>query len=204
MVRFRVIISGQVAPPPLAGAATRAARARVVATRLDDGTATTATTDAAGRYRLELAPGRYRVALAGAAGCAAGIRPCATSRVVDAQDDVSVAFRTDATTRLAVAGVRAGATLRARSGKVAVAVGCRLATRACTGQAVLRSRRGTILARVALSVPAAATQRVRLALTRAGRRALAASARPVAATLALGVRTGSRTSTTTLRVRIDG
>ncbi len=174
LLRFRAVISGQVAPPPLPGAALAAPAARVVLTPLAGGAATTVATGRDGRWRAEVDPGRYRVALQGVAGCATGQRPCSATRTVDAQDDVKVDFGVDATSRLAAPALARNARVAARRGAVAIRIACRLVTRPCAGAATIVRRR-VVLARLArLSLPAGSARTVRLVLTRAGRRALAA------------------------------
>ena len=113
--------------------------------------------------------------------------------------DRALTLRIDPAAKPARAALPAAA-IKARRGALPVAIRCRLVTAPCRGTARI-ARRGTVLASVRLSIPAGGSATRRLAHTRAGRTALAGGA-TIKATLALAIRTGSRTTTATQPIRI--
>lgn len=205
MLLYQARITGQVVEPPAAAAPTRAAAAtagrpragiRVVITP-DGGAPITRTTDAQGRFTADVPAGRVRIALPGRSACLA--TTCAATTTLTLDDDRALTLRIDPAAKPARAALPAAA-IKARRGAIPVAIRCRLVTAPCRGTARI-ARRGTVLASVRLSIPAGGSATRRLALTRAGRTALAGGA-TIKATLALAIRTGSRTTTATQPIRI--
>lgn len=158
-----------------------------------------ATTTAGGHFSLDVAPGSgYRLA-APAGTCIRTASGCHTTLPLDVADTAAVSLTSAKVPGLASFVAARNAALKQTRGKVSIAVKCAADVPCKVSLALLKGRK--LLGKGSLRVPAGATRKVRLRLTAAGRRQVAAKAITVVRAT-LSVKSGSASAKVYQRFRL--